>query len=100
MPLRIEAWDKRRKRRIQPLIVEALTCDRLSGFVSTEMHSFSEVDKKARCVKFARNLALKPLADELEEWEESDEEEVRGISTSSVKYIRTQRRCCRLRHRF
>ena len=84
MPLRIEAWDKKRKRRIQPLIVGALNCDRLSGFVSTEMLSFSEVDKKARCVKFARNLALKPLADELEEWEESDEEEVTILDDSTV----------------
>ncbi|GMH77886.1 hypothetical protein TL16_g07571 [Triparma laevis f. inornata] len=76
MPLRIEGWDKKRKRRITPLIVSALECDRLCGSVASELFELSDVDKKVRCIKFAKNLCLKPVAEELEEWEESDEEEV------------------------
>ena len=76
MPLRIEAWDRLRKRRIQPLLLSAIECDRMCAYCPNEMLRFTEVDKKKRLSKLASLLSLKPMPDELEEWESSDEEEV------------------------
>ena len=76
MPLRIEGWDKRRARRIQHLMITAIDCDRIVGYCPKEIMAMGDEDKKHRCNKIVKALALKSMPNELEEWESEEEEEV------------------------
>jgi len=73
LPLRIEGWDRSRKRRIKNLALTALDCDRLCGFSPNELGSLTGKDRLVRLGRVARELKLERVADELEVWEEAEE---------------------------
>jgi len=76
MPIRVEGWDRRRRRRIQPIMISSIDCDRIVGFCPNEIMNMGDEDKKNRCNRIVKVLALKSMPSELEEWESEEEEEV------------------------
>jgi len=76
LPLRVEGWDKVRKRRIKNVLLSALDVDGLCGFAPRELSTLTEGDRRGRLRKVLNVLGLRRMEDELEEWEEAEEVEV------------------------
>ena len=72
-PLRIEAWDHLRKRRIDRLVLTALDCDRICGLSPKEIWSLVKEDRSRALGKIRGRLGVRKVGEERVEWEEGRE---------------------------